>query len=492
MAKSLYESDIGQPVLISGHTNLKDSQQIILTVSKLFDNQPSNEITRKVVEVGSGTFELAIETDNFLEGKYELRVSSVDGTLKNDAELQLTKRFVQLKVEGISLPDRPMAIGDTISGNVTVRNLGNKTWIGDLSVSLGGHHVSDAQGEITPQTVKELPFTFTPKFKGQQILEIEELEKTIMISGVPWIRIDPPKPINVNQPLRIEFDTNLKKGQILTRLTRDGISRESLITTLDNANNCCSLLFSGDLLKEPGTYVINSSSSLYLESDKVGDQVSVEVIEHGNKQLVYEILPEPSDYVQEGREISIRLFIRNPGDKITKTLEMKVNDQFSEIPITLAGGNKVTERVIDIGTLPLGYNRVEIDGRVRNIHVVPGTASNEVSRIITAELVASLQSPQTQLRQGDATIVNISLTNRTEQGIQVTSILMIPPGMHISGGTCTSVQCTLDVTLPAKTDRANFFNVQVSETATIEALISYRIGKKMYPSETIRLTLNTS
>ena len=127
--------------------------------------------------------------------------------------------------------------------------------------------------------------------------------------------------------------------------------------------------------------------------------------------------------------------------------------------------------------LKVGYNTVEIDQRVQQIHVFPLATTSGSELVSTDQFTFSLHATETDVLSGTEVLVTAAATNTTTQPLELQMILTLGPGLTTPGGSsCSFITCTWTDTLYAGRTTGPIVSVHVNETSKITLKYSYWLG----------------
>jgi hypothetical protein len=487
--ESQYARDLGETLLVTGDTNFEDGGQITVSVGKRIDDQQYRESYSATVTAEGGLFKFSIPTGELPEGKLEVLVSSPDKVTQSSVELLLVKRFTQISVDAIILPRGLLITGERLLGLVSVRNTGNAEWYGSIEILSDGMKVGEVSGKVVAGELKDLPFEIGLGRAGAQVLQIGATQLPISVLEVPWIRMSTADTVPLGEPVIVIVSTNLTEGQIRIKISKQtntgAITSDSKIISLTAGINDPVELDAN----EPGVYLIESSSIVALGSHVIKDAVPVQVLgTDGN--LIYKLRPEPKDKIEFGTEATIQVEVENTSrDRMVAPFVVLVNGikLAQSYPTTVPAGEIISKPIhIPFEMLKEGYNTIEVDQRVQQIEVLPLATSSGSNEVSTDELWLNLHATNTDVPSGTAIIIEAAATNTTSLPIDLQMILILGPGLTVSGGNCTSNTCNwADILDNGKTIRPWNVNVHVRETSKITLKYSYMVENEKINGELV-------
>ena len=476
-----HDVGIGNPLTISGTSNLPDDTKIEITI------KDGVILAQKTVNILNGRFSIEIDTSKAKEGIYNVIAEEPVRKLSDSTEVKLYVQYWDIKTIDLSVSPSTVIVGDEVTVEVTLKNTGNIAGTRQVSLNIDGRAVESKTVTMHPSKMDKVAFTIstTQSDVGRHTISVDDKTAILTVKPTPKIDLDEIGDVKVGDELSVSGSTNLEDGtELLIVIKSDGYHFEPAITRVKNGR-FTEKLDTSDAIE--GIYKITVKDVKVIHGAKdVGS-----VFLFSTKPKISISLSVSSKEILVGGTEKIFVRVTNSGDKKEAiTLSLIMDSMLKDTQTISVEADSFDKAIFEIHNPDIGEHIIDVNGYKTMFSVTAPTPI--LPHISSDRLSIDLYSTKTVVSRGENIIVTLSAVNKitNDKDLHLQLILAVPSGISatssegafsIAGG-----QATFDKVLkPGDTISGITLNLVPNEVGsyTIKGDVIYQVGDEKFDEE---------
>jgi hypothetical protein len=465
---------IGNPLTISGTSNLPDNTKIEITI------KDGVILAQKTTNIINGRFSIEIDTSNAKEGIYTVIAEEPVRKLSDSTEVKFYEQYWDIKIIDLSVSPSTVIVGDKVTVDVTLKNTGNIVGTRDVIPNIDGKAVQSKTVTMYPNKMEKVSFDIntTQSDVGRHTVCVEDKTAVLTVKPTPKINLDEIGDVKIGDELTISGSTNLKDGtELLIVIESDTYHFEPQVTTAKDGR-FTEKLDTTDVIE--GIYKITAKDAKAIHGTKdIGS-----VFLFSTKPRISISLSVSSREILVGQTAKVFVRVTNSGDKKEEiTLSLKIDGMPKDTQTITVEANDFNTATFEIHNSDIGEHIIDVNGYKTMFSVIAPTPV--LPHISTDRLSIDLYSTKTVVSKSENIIVTLSAVNKitNDRDLHLQLILTIPSGISatstagafsIAGG-----QATFDKVLKTgETISGITLNLVPNEVGsyTIKGDVLYQVG----------------
>ena len=474
---------IGNPLTISGTSNLPDDTKIEITIKN------GVILAQKTASITNGRFSIEIDTSNAKEGIFNVIAEEPVRKLSDSTEVKLYLQYWDIKTIDLSVSPSMVIVGDKVTVDVTLKNTGNIAGTREVSLNIDGKAVQSKTVTMHPNEMKKVSFTIstTQSDVGRHIISVDDKTVILTVKPTPRIDLDEVGDVKIGDELTVSGSTNLEDGTELLVIieSESGAHNFEPVVTAVKGGRFMEKLDTSAAIE--GIYEITVKdaktihgakdiSSVFLFSTKPKISISMSV---SSKEIL----------VGETEKIFVR--VTNSGDKKEEImLSLIMDGMLKDTKTITVEADSFNTATFEIHNPDIGEHMIDVNGYKTMFSVTAPTPV--LPHISTDRLSIDLYSTKTVVSRGENIIVTLSAVNKitNDKDLHLQLILTVPSGISATSSegafSVAGGQATFDKVLkPGDTISGIKLNLVPNEVGsyTIKGGVIYQVGDEKFDEE---------